>query len=327
MQPYSLKLGLALSINNFKEGILILKQILRNNIWLSFLLLFIVGNISFYLAERVRWVNDEHLYPKAKEWLVPANMMLVYGTTLTKLPFVDERSFIMIPIIKLQDYFVSKWEENLPDDDAEKYLGWYTFKLRTYIVPNANSVVLYNENTYSFDETRTANDEAWKTIEAMVQYKSKDKEFNEIRYTAFLTLSHLYKTNVSAYWYDGSTFHKKQMFADREKMQRFYKLYEYLISMDNFYKTHYPNIFEKLNDTYYKNHVNFEVTDYILLDLLNQKKEIVCSSKYYKSHFKAKTNLITIHKSENLLGKDSIDSLFKRSNDKQLEKICKKNEK
>jgi hypothetical protein len=254
-------------------------------------------------------------------------MMLVYGTALTKLPFVDERSFIMIPIIKLQDYFVSKWEENLPNNDAEKYLGWYIFKLRTYIVPNANSVVLYNENTYSLDETRTANDEAWKTIEAMAKYEAKDSEFNEVRYAAFLTLSHLYKTNVSAYWYDGSTFHKKQMFANREKMQRFYRLYDYLISMDNFYKTHYPNIFEKLNDTYYKNHVNFKVTDYILRDLLNQKKEMACSSKYYKSHFNSKLILMNTYESENQLGKASIDNLFKKSNDKQLEKTCKKKEK
>ncbi len=54
----------------------------------------------------------------------------------------------MKPIIGLQDYFVSKWQENLPDDDAEKYLGWYVFKFRTYLVPNAGSVILYTDDTY-----------------------------------------------------------------------------------------------------------------------------------------------------------------------------------
>ncbi len=90
-----------------------------------------------------------------------ANMMLVYGTMITKLPFVDERSFIMKPIIGLQDYFVSKWQEKLPNDDVEKYLAWYIFKLRTYIMNTSDGIILYGNKKYNFEEVISFNEKAF----------------------------------------------------------------------------------------------------------------------------------------------------------------------
>ena len=129
--------------------------------WKLFLILVLVGNISFYFQERAKWIYNEQPYKEAKEWLVPANMMLVYGTMITKLPFVDERSFIMKPIIGLQDYFVSKWQEKLPNDDVEKYLAWYIFKLRTYIMNTSDGIILYGNKKYNFEEVISFNEKAF----------------------------------------------------------------------------------------------------------------------------------------------------------------------
>ena len=49
----------------------------KKNLLLLFVVIFIVGNVSFYLKERARWMYDGQPYPQAKEWLIPANMMLV----------------------------------------------------------------------------------------------------------------------------------------------------------------------------------------------------------------------------------------------------------
>jgi len=309
-------------------------------IFLLITIIFLVGNVSFYLQERSKWIYEGQPYPKAKEWLVPANMMLVYGTTLTKLPFIDERSLIMKPIIGLQDYFAEKWQENLPDDDAEKYLGWYIFKLRTYLVPNAKSVILYNNNTYTYEETKVANEKAWKTIEAMIKYKAKDKEFNEIRYSAFLNLTYLYLRNASVYWvyekkpdieiYDMSQhknyyFNIEKMYVDRVKMRRFYKLFDAFKPMKNEYKE-YPVILKRLSNKFYNNHMKFEVTDFILNDLIYKKNKSICvaNNKYAKVHFQAKANLLKIYSSESKLGKQSIDKLLNQSVDNKLKQFCNK---
>ncbi|WP_298086199.1 hypothetical protein, partial [uncultured Campylobacter sp.] len=96
------------------------------------LIALIVGNALMYVNQRSEWLYDGQPYPKAKEWLIGANFMMVYGNFLTKLPFVDEKSLIVQPVLALQDYFIKRWKENLPDDDAEKYADWYVFRLMMY---------------------------------------------------------------------------------------------------------------------------------------------------------------------------------------------------
>lgn len=92
------------------------------------------------------WLYEGQPYKKAKEWLIGANFMMVYGNFLTKLPFVDEKSFIVWPVLALQDYFIKRWKENLPGDDAEKYADWYVFRLMMYIA--SDRIYLYYEIQY-----------------------------------------------------------------------------------------------------------------------------------------------------------------------------------
>jgi len=117
------------------------------------LIALVVGHIGMYVNKRSEWLYDGQPYPKAKEWLIGANFMMVYGNFLTKLPFVDEKILIVQPVLALQDYFIKRWKENLPDDDAEKYADWYVFRLMMYIMNTSGSTVLYANNKYSFTLT------------------------------------------------------------------------------------------------------------------------------------------------------------------------------
>ena len=229
---------------------------------LLFIIIFFVGNIGFYIQERAKWIYEGQPYPQAKEWLIPANMMLVYGTTITKLPFIDERSFVMKPIIGLQDYFVKKWQENLPDDDAEKYLGWYMFKLRTYILPRTK-IVIYGKNGYSFKKTKKIQDKVWNILQALKKLTAKDKEFNEIKYAAFNNLSTLYIVNFAAYWVEAKDdkfnygiqkdkeyfLNEKKMFKDDEKFKQLINLYNDIKYIDTYYLKNYPTIYSAAQKT------------------------------------------------------------------------------
>lgn len=310
---------------------------MKKNFFYFLIPLFIVGNIGFYFQERAKWIYPEQPYPEAKEWLIPANMMLVYGTTLTKLPFIDERSFIMRPILSLQDYFVSKWQENLPKDDIEKYLGWYIFRLRTYMVPNAGSVVLYTNDTYSQKETIEANEETWKVLEAIMQYKAKDKKFDEIRYAAFLTLTFQYLKNSTLYWAhkDASVkyyFDLEMMQKDRKKLDRYYKLFTAYIKINKEYKIKNIALYKTLNNPYYKYQLEYKLTDFIIRDLLYQStingwEDECCNArdknKNFIVHFNAKKELEKLYFTEDSDGKGSIERLLNNSVDKQIIKHCK----
>lgn len=256
--------------------------------WKLFLIIFLVGNISFYFNERAKWIYKDQPYKEAKEWLVPANMMLVYGTLITKLPFVDERSFIMKPIIGLQDYSVSKWQEKLPNDDVEKYLAWYIFKLKTYIMNTSDGIILYGNGKYSFDEVINFNEKAWQTIEATVNYNAKDEEFNEIRYAAFNNLSALFVSNLTAYWITNtsnsdylttdSSISLASMLKDKEKYQRLLKLYSWIYKMDELYKEKYSDIYYKSlkneGADYWINSRLHEITDAIFFYLIKTNEYI-----------------------------------------------------
>jgi len=318
----------------------------KKNLLFLFIIIFIVGNISFYFKERAKWMYDGQPYPKAKEWLIPANMMLVYGTTLTKLPFVDERSWIMKPIIALQDYFVKKWQENLPDDDAEKYLGWYIFKLRTYIIPNAGGIILYGSRKYTFDDVKNFNDKSWSTIEAMVKYSTKDKEFNEIRYAAFNNLSALFVANFSAYWIHNS--HEKNssdsyltknsyldiaaMNKDHKHHEQLFLLYKWINQMDEEYKLIYSKIYKRARRAkaaeYWINSRMQELTQEILSYLIETKKYKkiknfcnVNSNTYLKDYILSKEWLLS--KEEFLKTKGiSIKKTISFYVDNELQNVC-----
>jgi len=52
------------------------KQKSKKNILVSFLIFIILGNFGFYMVERDKWITKGQPYKEAKEWLIPANMML-----------------------------------------------------------------------------------------------------------------------------------------------------------------------------------------------------------------------------------------------------------
>ena len=308
-------------------------KIFKNKFLIFGLTFLIVANVTFYIKEKEKWIYKGQPYSEAKKWLIPANIVLVYGTWLTKLPLIDERSLIMKPIISLQDYFVSNWQKNLPDNDAEKYLGWYIFKHSTYLIPNAKSILLYNDGVYGFIETWEATDKAWEIIDSIVKYEAKDSEFNKIRYSAFLNLSFFYVKNASAFWYNANKgfFNKEMMFKDRKRMKRFYKLYDYIIKMDNYYERKFPQIFNKLINKSYENSTEYILTDFILRDFLNQaeeenKVELFCENlkenKYFTKHSKNKDELLKILSKVSLLEKDSINRELNSSVDKKINQIC-----
>lgn len=152
-------------------------------------------------------------------------------------------------MLALQDYFIKRWKENLPGDDAEKYADWYVFRLMMYIA--SDRIYLYMK--YNMDEVKKINEKAWETIENMIKYEAKDKMFQEIRYAAFNNSSVIFAKNVLVNWSDienknGQTsvsIRKKKISQDVKQHERLIKLHEYIKYMNALYSSKYPEIYNK----------------------------------------------------------------------------------
>lgn len=152
-------------------------------------------------------------------------------------------------MLALQDYFIKRWKENLPGDDAEKYADWYVFRLMMYIA--SDRIYLYMK--YNMDEVKKINEKAWETIENMIKYEAKDKMFQEIRYAAFNNSSVIFAKNVLVNWSDienknGQTsvsIRKKKISQNVKQHERLIKLREYIKYMNALYSSKYPEIYNK----------------------------------------------------------------------------------
>ena len=298
-------------------------------IFIVIILFFISYIISLYSLEKEKWVNNNP-YPKAKEYLVPANMLMLGTVVLSKVPFIDERSLIMKPLISMQDYYIEKWQENLPDDDAEKYLGWYFFRLNTLIVPNVRSTILYTDEIYSFEEVREMLDKIWFTLEKLHKHKAKDLEFEEMRYTAFLKLSYLYVDNAMAYWYNEREKAVNTYILDNDKkVERFIELYDWLQEIDAYYKNNYPEVYEKNRSTFYDEKRIHQLMVWVLdyYNYANRYKQIngYCDNSkniYLQEYLTSRSNLLDLKAKESAMGQNAIDKTLSDFTDKRLNAVC-----
>ncbi len=293
--------------------------------------LFIVANLGTYQLQRSAWINKNHPYSEAKEYLVGANILWLYGKIITSIPFVDENSLIMKPIINLQDYFIRNWQKNIPKNDAERYLGWYLFRLDSYVVPKIPSLILYDE-PYTFDEARNMLDKTWYILDNITKYKAKDKEFEQMRYIAFQKLSYIYIKSVMAYWLnDDKTINYTLLNNDHKRMKRFIRLYDELYKMQNHFKQTDPKIYQNGKHKWFDNIRLHKLTAWIFyyFTIIKQyeiQKDYCNPSKnsMLKDYLITRNNLLDLKNVATKMQDNSIESALSDSADTNLNQTCKK---
>lgn len=288
---------------------------------------FIVYMISTYFIERNKWLTDEQPYLKAKEELIKANMLMIPIKILHKLPFINEKSAILQPLLFWQDKYIKAWQDNLPNDDAEKYLGWYLFRLDSLIIPNLESVILYTGKFYSFEKVRKLLDKIWFDMEKLAKYKAKDPLFEEMRYIAFQKLSFLYASNFISYWNDEDrNFNDKEFKKDLQKMNNLLELHKSISKMQNYYKKFNNKIYKVgKNDRY--DYARTHSLSFWILDFYNDTnkyKEFLnyCDRNkniYLKDYLLSRNNLIDIFNN----GDKSVDKILSDYTDNHLNEKCK----
>ena len=298
----------------------------KRNIVFIIVAFFISFVISNYFIDKAKWLDGEHPYPKAKEALIKADTIMIPIKVLHSLPLIDEKSAILQPLLSLQDSYIKQWQENIPNDDAEKYLGWYLFRLNSLIIPNLESMALYKDGFYSFEEVRTLLDKIWLDMEMLAKYKAKDEEFEQMRYIAFMKLSFLYVRNLISYWNDENrNFNNRNFNNDFEQMENLLKLNKYINDMQNYYKKTDNKIYQvALNDR--MDYARTHSLMFWILDFYNDSEKYkefdgyceIKKNSYLKKYLSSRAKLIDmLHNGDN-----SVDNTLSDYTDESLNKIC-----
>jgi len=306
---------------------------MRFKVWqvliFALLIFFVAVNIMAFLNESKKWAN--HPYPEAKQYLVKANIVFGYGVMLTQLPFVNEKSIIMKPIKILLNHYVEEAKKHIPENDAEREMYWYVFRYY-FIQKHARSVNLDGNNTYSTDEIKKILDEVWQVIEGISTKDIRTPLFRELRYAGMGNLSSMYLVNEKAYYENWHIFNVTDSYKNDEKILRYYRLFGYLVKMDNFYKDKYPEIVRKHGNQMIDNRNYYRCTSRILgYEIFTQKYKAnneFCNPeknmylKYYLDSRKYLVDFVENKNSDELKVNQTKKYVLNRDNENQISEVC-----
>lgn len=190
----------------------------KKNIFIILLLIFIGGNISFYLKNRYHWINSEHTNLKAKEYFVLGNMVFFYRKILNI--FVEVDNPIMYPLNNLQENIYNKGIKYLPKNDAEIAIWKYKFFLYFYsrkdYTPDKH---LNNSKEMSPKRVKVLDDMYW-AIETLATQSISDSEMNQMKYKIFPLIVSYYEMLQGNYFGSKSGYYRIQALMKNKKYQQ-----------------------------------------------------------------------------------------------------------
>lgn len=214
------------SINKFR---------FKKKILLILLVVFIGGNISFYVKERFHWINDEHENLKAKEYFVLGNMVFFYRKVLNI--FIEIDNPIMSPLNTLQESIYDEGIKYLPKNDAEIAVWRYKFFLYFYTRKNyLPDKHLSNSKTISTKRVKVLEEMYW-AIKTLATKDIVDKEINKMKYKIFPFIVSYYALKKGNYFGSEAGYYRvKALMQNEEHMQRVEDITKWLVTLKEEWK-------------------------------------------------------------------------------------------
>ncbi len=200
----------------------------KKKILLILLLVFLGGNISFYMKERFYWINNEHANLKAKEYFILGNIVFFYRKILNI--FVEVDNPIMSPLNTLQESIYNEGVKYLPENDAEiavwKYKFFLYFYTRKNYLPDKH---LSNSKTISKKRVKVLDDMYW-AIEILATKNIADSEMNKMKYKIFPFIASYYDLVQGNYFGSEAGYYRIKALMQNEKyMQRVENIINWLV--------------------------------------------------------------------------------------------------
>lgn len=206
--------------------------------------LFLLFNVSLYYNQRRQWVNKDHAYLDAKEYLAFGIVVNFYKRILLKVVDIDNP--IVTPLNRLHDLVMQKGFAFIPESDGERAMWRQLF----YYGFCNDKLMMKDGLPVGFGHISPRRvkmlDDVYRNIEEMAR-PIADKEINEIRFIIFPLFVSFYERNQL--WYYGNTLNESARLAlvqDKEKIERNAKLIQWLVDFQAEWEK-YPSVQQRIN--------------------------------------------------------------------------------
>lgn len=289
------------------------------------IIIFIFGNISFYLKERAHWINDNHTNLKAKEYFILNNMVFFYRKMLNI--FVEVDNPVMYPLNNLQEVIYNKGIKHLPKDDAEIAIWKYKFFLYFYVRKNYKpDKYLSNSKIISKKRVKILNDMYW-AIETLATRPISDSEMNHMKYKIFPLIVSYYELSKGNYFGSKAGYYRiKALMQNKEHVQRIEKIINWLIIFKGEWNSDlilYKEIDKKHPEIIVAHYLALIGFIEVILDKAIQNKSLLCDNPYIDLYAKSRKEIYVDGKNSALFklknGQDKV--LYQMIFQTQLTKI------
>lgn len=219
-----------------------LYQLIKNRFFKWTIVAYFAAFTVFYINQAITYFGSDRAYPQAKAYAIAANTVSfwhVVGINIrlnrgfgSYLRLIRPEDKIDTQIQKVQDFFLSKMYEHIPENDGEREMWYYRYK-QLHIAK-----IRYLPDSIHNPHPRLSNimDGMYDTSYKLYDKPMQDKVFDKERYIPIAQMSYYLISNIAYYaTYERMSYTDKvYMFSEDAKL--FQKEIEYAALLENVYK-------------------------------------------------------------------------------------------
>lgn len=218
-----------------------LYKLIKNRFFKWSILAYFSAFTFFYINQAIKYFGGDRTYPQAKAYAIAADTLFFWhsvGVNIAISRGWGEYDRLIRPedkldtnIQKVQDFFLFKMYQYIPETDGEREMWYYKYK-QLYMAK-----IRYLPDSIHNPHPRLSNimDSMYDTTHKLYSKPIKDKEFNKERYIPIAQMSYYLISNIAYYAsYEHIEYTKKiYMFMDNKEL--FQRQIDYAALLDNVY--------------------------------------------------------------------------------------------
>jgi hypothetical protein len=220
----------------------LLYKLIKNRFFKWTIVAYFAAFTVFYINQAITYFGSDRAYPQAKAYAIAANTVSfwhVVGINIrlnrgfgSYLRLIRPEDKIDTQIQKVQDFFLSKMYEHIPENDGEREMWYYRYK-QLHIAK-----IRYLPDSIHNPHPRLSNimDGMYDTSYKLYDKPMQDKVFDKERYIPIAQMSYYLISNIAYYATYERMSYTDKVYMFREDAKLFQKEIEYAALLENVYK-------------------------------------------------------------------------------------------
>jgi len=218
-----------------------LYKLIKNRFFKWSILAYFSAFTFFYINQAIKYFGGDRAYPQAKAYAIAADTLFFWhsvGVNIAISRGWGEYARLIRPedkvdtkIQKVQDLFLSKMYQYIPETDGEREMWYYKYK-QLYMAK-----IRYLPDSIHNPHPRLSNimDDMYDTTYKLYSKPIKDKEFDKERYIPIAQMSYYLISNIAYYVSYEHIEYQKKVFKFMDNKALFQRQIDYAALLDNVY--------------------------------------------------------------------------------------------